>query len=316
MPDNRIIGLAGESSVGKTYLALSIIKTYLDADPKNVVAYYDTEAAINKAQLISRGIDPKRVIIAEVDTLQNFKTHCLKTIDAYSKVMGKDKPRLLMVLDSLGMLSTSKEMADSTEGKDVKDMTRPQIVRAVFRTITLKAARARVPLIVTNHVYVGVGMYPTNEVSGGGGFKYACSAIIMLGKSKDKDGMEVVGNFIRAKNYKSRFGKENAQISMRLSYKTGLDKYYGLLELAERHGIFKKVSTRYELPDGRKVFGKSINENPTEYFTEEILDRLEKCAVQDFSYGDHDDGEADDADLANIVADDEDTLVVDPELKD
>lgn len=303
LPDNRIVGLAGESSVGKTYVAIDIAKNFLEHDPKSVVFYYDTEAAINKDMLESRGIDSKRVVIAEVDTLQHFRTHCLRTIDAYQKNMGTDKPRLLIVLDSLGMLSTSKEMADSTEGKDTKDMTRAQVVRAVFRTITLKAARARIPIIVTNHVYVGMGMFPSTEVSGGGGFKYATSAIIVLGKSKDKDGTEVVGNIIRAKNMKSRVSKENSHITMRLSYKTGLDKYYGLLELAEKYGIFKKVSTRYELPDGSKVFGKAINTNPEKYFTSEILDLLEIAAVKEFAYGDNDDPVADSEDLQLILED-------------
>ena len=105
-------------------------------------------------------------------------------------------------------------------------------------------------------------------------FKYAASSIIYLGKRKEKDGTEVVGNIIHCKNYKSRLTKENAQIDVRLTYKQGLDKYYGLLELGEQAGVFKKVSTRYEMPDGSKVFGKSINTEPEKYFTKEVLERL------------------------------------------
>lgn len=128
-------------------------------------------------------------------------------------------------------------------------------------------------------------MYPTNEAAGGGGFKYACSTILTLGKAKDKDGTEVVGTFIRVKTMKSRLTKENNEVRLRLSYKTGLDRYFGLLDLAEKYGIFKKVSTRYELPDGRKVFGKEINDNPEKYYTPEIMKRLEEAAHQEFSYG-------------------------------
>ena len=115
--------------------------------------------------------------------------------------------------------------------------------------------------------------------------KYAASSIIYLGKRKEKDGTEVVGNIIHCKNYKSRLTKENAQIDVRLTYKEGLDKYYGLLELGEQAGVFKKVSTRYEMPDGSKVFGKSINNEPDKYFTKEVLDKIDEYAKRKFSYG-------------------------------
>ena len=124
-------------------------------------------------------------------------------------------------------------------------MTRSQIVKSAFRVLTLKLGQANVPMIMTNHTYDVIGsMFPQKEMGGGSGLKYAASSIIYLGKRKEKDGTEVVGNIIHCKNYKSRITKENAQIDVRLTYKTGLDKYYGLLELAE--GVFKKVSTRYE----------------------------------------------------------------------
>jgi len=128
-------------------------------------------------------------------------------------------------------------------------------------------------------------MFPSNEAAGGGGFKYACSTILTLSKAKDKEGTDVVGNIITAKTMKSRLSKENAMVKMRLSYDHGLDRYYGLLDLAEEAGIFKKVSTRYELPDGRKVFGKAINDNPEEFFTPDIMQQLEEYAFKKFSYG-------------------------------
>jgi len=118
------------------------------------------------------------------------------------------------------------------------------------------------------------------------GLKYAASSIIYLGKRKEKDAEnEVIGNIIHCKNYKSRLTKENAQIDVRLTYKSGLDRYYGLLEIAEEAGIFKKVSTRYELPDGTKVFGKSINDEPGKYFTKEILKKIDDATRKKFLYG-------------------------------
>ena len=100
-----------------------------------------------------------------------------------------------------------------------------------------------------------------------------------------KDGTEVVGDIIHCKNYKSRLTKENAMIDVMLTYQKGLDKYYGLVAIAEEAGIFKKVSTRYEMPDGTKVFGKAINDNPEKYFTKEVLDKIDEQAKKQFLYG-------------------------------
>ena len=192
----------------------------------------------------------------------------------------------MFVLDSLGMLSTTKEMEDTAAGKETRDMTRSQIVKSTFRVLTLKLGKANVPMIMTNHTYDVIGsMFPQKEMGGGSGLKYAASSIIYLGKRKEKDGTEVIGNVIHCKNYKSRLTKENAQIDVRLTYKQGLDKHYGLLELGEQAGVFKKVSTRYEMPDGSKVFGKSINTEPEKYFTKETLDKIDEYAKRKFSYG-------------------------------
>jgi RecA/RadA recombinase len=192
----------------------------------------------------------------------------------------------MFVLDSLGMLSTTKEMEDTAAGKETRDMTRSQIVKSTFRVLTLKLGRANIPMIMTNHTYDVIGsMFPQKEMGGGSGLKYAASSIIYLSKRKDKEGTEVVGNIIHCKNFKSRLTKENAMIDVKLTYKTGLDKYYGLIELGEEAGIFKKVSTRYEMPDGSKVFGKNINDNPEKYFTKEVLDKIDETAKRKFLYG-------------------------------
>ena len=297
VPNNKITAFAGESATGKTFFVLGIVKAFLDSNPDAGVMYYDTEAAVTKSMMESRGIDTKRVIVAEMDTIQRFKTHALKTLEYYEKG-GDKKPPFMMVLDSLGMLSTSKEMEDSAEGKDTRDMTKSQVIKAAFRVLTLKLAKVKVPMICTNHVYAKVGSYvPENEISGGSGLKFAASTIAMLSKKKDRDGTDVVGNLIKVKMYKSRMSKENSQVEVKLSYSSGLDRYYGLLDLAEKYEVIKKVSTRYELPDGTKVFGKEINNNPEKYFTKDVLQALNDCAQKEYSYGqlgaDNDDREDD-----------------------
>jgi RecA/RadA recombinase len=191
-----------------------------------------------------------------------------------------------MILDSLGMLSTRKEMTDSAEGKDVRDMTKAQQTKATFRVLTLKLGKARIPMLLTNHTYQVIGAYvPTKELGGGIGLKYAASNILTLSKSKDKSDEGVVGNFIKCTNYKNRFVKENMQVETRLNYTSGLSRYYGLTDLAMKYNIFKKVSTRVELPDGTKVFEKNIDDEPEKYFTKDILEKLDKEIQKDFKYG-------------------------------
>jgi RecA/RadA recombinase len=286
VPDNKVTAFAGESATGKTFFILGVVRSFLEKNPTGGVVYYDTEAAITKSMMEDRGIDTSRVIIAEPDTIQKFKTHALKLIDAYDKQEEKTRPPMMFVLDSLGQLSTSKEMEDSLEGKDTRDMTKSQIIKAAFRVLTLKLAKVKIPLLVTNHVYELVGSYvPTKELSGGTGLKYAASTIAMLSKRKEKDGADVIGNIIKVKMYKSRLSKENSQIEVLLTYAKGLDRYYGLLELAEKYKIFKKVSTRYQLPDGSSCFGKNINEEPEKYYTESVMALLEQAVQQEFKYG-------------------------------
>ena len=184
------------------------------------------------------------------------------------------------------MLSTTKEVEDTADGKETRDMTRAQVLKAAFRVLTLKLGRAKVPMIITNHTYDVVGAYmPTKEMGGGSGLKYAASTIIYLSKKKDKEGTEVVGNIIHCKTQKSRLSKENMMVDVRLRYDTGLDKYYGLLDLACKYGIFKQVSTRIELPDGSKQYAKSIYSDPEKYFTDDILKQIDEAAKREYSYG-------------------------------
>jgi RecA/RadA recombinase len=287
VPDNKVTAFAGESATGKTYFVLGVVRAFLEKNPSGGIVYYDTEAAVTKYMMESRGIDTTRVIIAEPDTIQKFRTHALKLLDAYEKESADKRPPMMMVLDSLGLLSTTKEMEDSSEGKETRDMTKAQVIKATFRTLTLKLAKVKVPLLVTNHVYEVVGSYvPMKEMGGGTGLKYAASTIAFLSKKKEKDSDGgIIGNIVKIKMHKSRLSKENSEASVLLTYDKGLDRYYGLLNLAEKYEIIKKVSTRYELPDGRKVFGKEINNNPEQYYTEEIMARLEEAAKKEFSYG-------------------------------
>lgn len=285
--DNKIIALAGESATGKTYFTLGIVAQFLKNNPEGMVLYFDSEQAVTSDMFEGRGVDSKRVAVFPVATIEEFKTQCVSIVDKILEMDESERKPMMIVLDSLGMLSTEKEMNDSAEGKNVRDMTRAQGVKATFRVLTMKLGKARIPLVMTNHTYDVVGAYvPTKEMGGGSGLKYAASTIVYLSKKKEKnaDG-DVIGNIIHCKLYKSRLTKENQMVDVQLNYDSGLNRYYGLVEIALTHGIFKKVSTRIELPDGTTAFEKNINENPEKYFTTDVMKRLEEAVAKEFKYG-------------------------------
>ena len=283
---NKITAIAGESSTGKTFFSLAVVKNFLDTNPDAYCLYFDTEAAVNKSLLESRGIDLNRLVVVNVVTIEEFRSKALKAVDMYSKKPEDERKPCMFVLDSLGMLSTEKEITDALNEKLVRDMTKSQLIKGAFRMLTLKLGQAKIPMIVTNHTYDVIGSYvPTKEMGGGSGLKYAASTIIYLSKKKEKDGTEVVGNLIKAKTHKSRLSKENKDVTIRLFYdERGLDKYYGLLELGELGGLWKNVAGRYEM-DGKKVYAKAILKEPEIYFTPEVMEKLDVIAKEQFSYG-------------------------------
>ena len=231
---NKITAIAGESSTGKTFFSLAVVKNFLDANPDGYCLYFDTEDAVNKSLIASRGIDLERLVVVNVVTIEEFRTKiALKAVDIYLKKPEDERRPCMFVLDSLGMLSTEKEITDALNDKQVRDMTKSQLVKGAFRMLTLKLGQANIPMIVTNHTYDVIGAYvPTKEMGGGSGsLKYAASSIIYLSK-KERKGW----NRSRWKSYqgpktaKSRLSKENKDVTVRLYYdERGLDRYYGLL---------------------------------------------------------------------------------------
>ena len=286
LPANKITAIAGDPATGKTFFTLGLIKHFLDSNPNAGVFFFESESALTSEMLVERKIDVSRVYHIPVATVEEFRHQAVKILEKHGEVDESERPPLMMCLDSLGMLSTTKEMADISDDTGKRDMTKAQVLKGAFRVLTLMLAKVNVPLIVTNHVYDQIGtMYPQKVMGGGMAIQYAASSIVFLSKRKEKEGTEVIGNVIHCKMQKSRLTKENKKVDVLLTYREGLSKYYGLLEMAEEAGIIKKVSTRYELPDGSKMFGKQILTDPEKYFTKDILEQLDKYAKIEYTYG-------------------------------
>ena len=286
IPNNRVTAIAGEQATGKTFYAIGIASTFLDDHPDGAVFYFDSEAAATPDLFRDRGLDPGRVWHFPIDTIEEFRTQMIRILDNLLKTPEKDRKPLLVILDSLGMLASNKEMEDAMNDKQVRDMTKSQTIKSVFRIITSKLGKLKIPMIVTNHTYKTMNPYgdPT-DMGGGSGLKYAASTIMTLTKSKEKDSSkEIIGNIIKVKTYKSRLTKENTQIATRLFFDSrGLDEYYGLLELGEKHGIFIRKGNRILVGES-SVYPSAILADPLKYFTPEIMQALDEVASKEFKY--------------------------------
>ena len=142
-------------------LGVKPLKHFLETDKDAGVIYFESENAISKEMVESRGVDSERLVVVPVATVQEFRTQAIKIVDKYLEQPEDKRKPMMFVLDSLGMLSTTKEMEDTAEGKETRDMTRSQIVKSTFRVLTLKLGKAKVPMIMTNHTYDVIGsMFP------------------------------------------------------------------------------------------------------------------------------------------------------------
>lgn len=282
---NKISMLGAPQASGKTFIALSVVRNFLDKNPKGICLYFDTEHAITKKMLVERNLDVNRIAIIRLVTIEEFRQKALKAVDIYTKTPENERTPCIMVLDSLGNLSTNKEISDTLAEKDTRDMTKAALVKGAFRMLTLKLGQANIPLIVNNHVYDTMALYGGKAMAGGSGALYSSSTILEISKSKEKEGTEVTGVIMRFKTVKSRFSKENQTTEVRLYYdERGLDRYYGLIELAEEGGVIPRIGNRYEI-NGKKLAKKTILDSPEEYFTQELLEQIDEYAKTKFLYG-------------------------------
>lgn len=308
---NKITALAGEEATGKTFIALQTVQYFLETNPTGHVFIFDSEDDPSKSDgtMSERGIDTSRVHVKMVKTIQEFRQLAINIIDAYLEQDEASRQPMFFVLDSLGNLSTLKELHDTAKGalnkkgEDVRDMTRTSLIRGLFRVLTIKLGEANVPLLITNHTYQTMNPYgEATTMSGGGGLKYAASTIIYLTKAKLRDDdKEVIGLKLTAKLDKSRFTRQGLKAELLLTHENGLDRHWGLFDLGKESGLLVagtgindkgktgkngiKVND-YKFPDGQIASRKEIEANPAQYFESEInFAAYEELCAKTFLFG-------------------------------
>lgn len=316
LPNSNILTLAGQSSTGKTFFVISIIAEFLKNNPDGIVCIFDSENAINKSRLKARKVDINRVNYYPVGSLMEFQSQIIKVLDKLNTEYKVGSAKFLFVLDSLGNLPSEKEVTDAKKGEDVVDFTKTKRVRSIFRTVTVKLSKHKIPMIVTNHSYTNIMAYGAPQVmSGGGGIQFASDYILMLTKAKDKDkDGNITGAIVTSKAIKNRDAKENSWIKILISYSHGLHPYYGLLPYAVKAGIIKQITKEnseekkkgtgadklLEDSDGKKKkkskksyeFNGVVYKNEAELyrnsdviFTRDTLEKIDKALAFNFNYG-------------------------------
>lgn len=317
---NKVTLVAGSPATGKTWFAMCYANSFLKAnlDEYDMIFYFESEKAVTQKMFENFGIDGKRVQIFEVDTVEDFRNQSIRIVEKYTELknaiiaknakLKKGKkpervPKLAFVLDSLGQLTTNWEIENALSGNDKADMgKRAALIRSTFRPLTLKLGRAGITMIVTNHTYASMDMFSGKKMGGGDGAVYAGSTIIFLSKQGFKEGGEKAGNIIHITLQKGRFTVEGKQIETKLYFGRGLDRYWGLLPIAVKHGIVKHKpgsKNQFIFPDAKGEFKKGVAwinpahteqwycepERAEEWFTEDILQKIDAACHLEFLYG-------------------------------
>jgi len=226
---------AGPSKNFKTAFCLIMLRAYQEKYPESVVLFYDSEFGTPQNYFDSFGIDTSRVVHTPVTDVEQLKFDIMQQL---SNIERGD--RMMIVIDSIGNLASKKEVEDAMEGKSVADMTRAKQIKSLFRMVTPHLTLKDIPMVVVNHTYKEIGLYPKDIVGGGTGSYYSADNIYILGRQQEKDGTEVIGyNFI-INVEKSRYVREKSKIPVTVTFEGGINRYSGLLDIALETGHVTK----------------------------------------------------------------------------
>jgi RecA/RadA recombinase len=226
---------AGPSKHFKTAFSLLMAKAYQDKYPDSVVLFYDSEFGTPQNYFTSFGIDTDRVVHTPITDVEQLKFDIMQQLTQIER-----GERVMIVIDSIGNLASKKEVEDALDGKSVADMSRAKQIKSLFRMVTPHLTLKDIPMVVVNHTYKEIGLYPKDIVGGGTGSYYSADNIYILGRQQEKDGTDLIGyNFI-INVEKSRYVREKAKIPVTVRFDGGISKYSGLLEMALESGHVTK----------------------------------------------------------------------------
>jgi len=241
---------AGPSKHFKTAFSLLLAKAYMDKYDDSVVLFYDSEFGSPQSYFESFGIDTQRVVHTPITDVEQLKH------DAMAQLSNIERgDHVIIIVDSVGNLASKKEVEDALDGKSVADMSRAKQLKSLFRMITPHLTLKDIPMIVVNHTYKEIGLYPKDIVSGGTGVYYSADNIFIIGRQQEKDGTELTGyNFI-INVEKSRYVREKSKIPVEVSFEGGISKWSGLLDVAIEGGFVVKPSNGwYSRKDEERKF--------------------------------------------------------------
>lgn len=228
---------AGPSKHFKTAFSLIMVKAYQDKYPDSVILFYDSEFGAPQNYFVSFGVDTNRIIHTPVTDIEQLKFDIMNQLNNLER-----GEKVMIVIDSVGNLASRKEVEDALEQKSVADMTRAKQIKSLFRMITPHLTLKDIPMVVVNHTYKEIGMFPKDIVGGGTGSYYSADNIYIIGRQQEKEGTDLVGyNFI-INVEKSRYVREKAKIPITVTFDGGINKWSGLLEIALETGHVVKPS--------------------------------------------------------------------------
>jgi RecA/RadA recombinase len=228
---------AGPSKHFKTAFSLLMAKAYMDKYPEAVLLFYDSEFGTPIKYFETFGIDMERVLHTPLTDIEQLKFDIMQQLQDVNR-----GDKLMVILDSIGNLASKKEVDDALDGKSVADMSRAKQVKSLFRMVTPHLNLKDIPMVVVNHTYKEIGMFPKDIVGGGTGSYYSADNIFILGRQQEKEGTEIVGyNFI-INVEKSRYTKEKSKIPISVTFDGGISKYSGLVDIGVDGGFISKPS--------------------------------------------------------------------------
>lgn len=228
---------AGPSKHFKTAFSLLMAKSYMEKYPDAAMLFYDSEFGTPRSYFESFNIDMDRVLHTPITDVEQLKFDIMKQLDT----IGRDD-RIIIVVDSIGNLASKKEVEDAMDQKSVADMSRAKQIKSLFRMVTPHLTMKNIPMVVVNHTYMEIGLFPKAIVGGGTGSYYSADNIYIIGRRQDKKGTEVIGYDFIINVEKSRYVKEKSKIPVSVSYDGGISKWSGLLDVAVDGGFVVKPS--------------------------------------------------------------------------